>query len=223
LGLQSKLLRFLQDREIRRVGDTSMIKVDVRVLAATNEALQVRLREKAFREDLYYRISVIPIELPPLRERVEDIPLLVAHFMDSVARRLGRPRPVVPDEVLEVLKGYAWPGNVCELQNAVERASALCDDGVIALRDLPERILEAIHQAPTPPVAANPIVPVPGLALDSSLPLKEFVHQQEVRYIEHAIKAAGGNKETAAEKLGISIATLYRKLAVETEPAVNVA
>ena len=221
LGLQSKLLRFLQDREIRRVGDTSMIKVDVRVLAATNEPLQLRLQEKAFREDLYYRICVIPIELPPLRERVEDIPLLVASFVESVARRLGRARPVVPDEVMAVLQTYAWPGNVRELQNAIERASALCDDGIIALRDLPERILEAVRQrydetavSPTTP----PAVAEPWAMGDDALPLKDFVHQQEVRYIEHAIKLTGGSKEAAAEKLGISIATLYRKLAIEAEP-----
>ena len=221
LGLQSKLLRFLQDREIRRVGDTSMIKVDVRVLAATNEPLQLRLQEKAFREDLYYRISVIPIALPPLRDRVEDIPLLVAHFVDSVARRLGRARPAVPEEVLEVLQAYAWPGNVRELQNAVERASALCDDGVIALRDLPERILESLNQPQSSATVAASPVAGPDLALDGALPLKDFVHQQEVRYIEYAINAAGGSKEKAAQKLDISIATLYRKLAVETEPAVN--
>jgi transcriptional regulator with PAS, ATPase and Fis domain len=225
LGLQSKLLRFLQDKELRRVGDTETIKVDVRVVAATNEPLQEKLKEKTFREDLFYRISVIPIQLPPLREKLEDIPLLIHHFTQSISQRLGVPVPTVQDEVSAALKCYSWPGNVRELQNAMERACALCDGGLIALKDLPERILEASGQsarvtadvprgslltgftAGTTPVAAQTAT---GF---SPVPLKEFLHQQEVRYIEQAIQSAGGDKDKAAELLGISMATLYRKLA----------
>ena len=150
LGLQSKLLRFLQDKELRRVGDTETIRVDVRVVAATNEPLQDKLKEKAFREDLYYRISVIPIQLPPLREKVEDIPLLVHYFMQGIAQRSGTPAPTVSDDVMAALRLYSWPGNVRELQNAMERACALCDGGVIAIKDLPERILEIVGQSPPP-------------------------------------------------------------------------
>jgi DNA-binding NtrC family response regulator len=231
-GLQSKLLRFLQDKELRRVGDTELIKVDVRVVAATNEPLQQRLREKAFREDLYYRISVIPIELPPLRDRVDDIPLLVAHFVQMFSGQQGRKPPAVPDVVLDTLKGFAWPGNVRELQNAIERACTLCDADVIEVKDLPERIRKTgagEKAATSSDVGADtPLVPssptrVPGLddklagaaqcaKSFPSIQLKEFLRRQEVQYIQQAIQTTGGSKEKAAEMLGISMATLYRKL-----------
>ena len=230
-SLQSKLLRFLQDKELRRVGDTETIKVDVRVLAATNEPLQQKMLNKTFREDLYYRISVIPIQLPPLRERVEDIPLLINHFIHEIAQRQGVPPPHVSDEVVNVLKVYDWPGNVRELQNAIERACALCDDGVIVLRDLPERVLEMVAGTSSPTGPRQPPTPSSShLGVDAALvekaagaaqwskgippmQLKEFLHRQEVAYIEQAIEVAGGDKEKAAQSLGISMATLYRKLA----------
>ena len=225
LGLQSKLLRFLQDHELRRVGDTETIKVDVRIITATNESLQKRLDEKLFREDLFYRISVIPIELPPLRDRTTDIPLLAQFFLQTIAQRNGTAVPALSEEVLAVLQAYRWPGNVRELQNAMERAAALCDGGVITLRDLPERVLQGVgKEVPAP-------VPVPSSArLDAALAekvagasqwtlsttpqtLKEFAHQQEIQYIEQAIAANGGDKEKAAAMLDVSMATLYRKLA----------
>ncbi len=225
LGLQSKLLRFLQDHELRRVGDTETIKVDVRVIAATNEPLQKKLEEKLFREDLYYRISVIPIELPPLRERVSDIPLLTQFFLQTIAQRNGTMPPTIPEDVMRVLQAYSWPGNVRELQNAMERACTLCDGNKIALHDLPERILQVVGKElpQSAPVAAATAVN-DALAEKAAaaacwsggvapMSLKEFLHQQEVRYIEQAIAAAGGDKEKAAAQLGISIATLYRKLA----------
>jgi DNA-binding NtrC family response regulator len=220
LGLQSKLLRFLQDHELRRVGDTDTIKVDVRVIAATNEPLQKKLQEKQFREDLYYRISVIPIELPPLRDRTGDIPLLVHFFLQIIAQRNNTTPPTISDEVTAVLAAYPWPGNVRELQNAMERASALCDGGSVHLRDLPEHILQAVGKtavAAEKPLDATVAQKAAGAAawtLNSTpKPLKDFVHQQEVAYIEHAIAAAGGDKDKAAAMLGISMATLYRKLA----------
>jgi DNA-binding NtrC family response regulator len=220
LGLQSKLLRFLQDKELRRVGDTGTIKVDVRVVAATNAPLQEKLKDKSFREDLYYRISVIPIELPPLRDRTEDIPLLVHHFVQKNAERQSVPPPTVPADVMLVLKSYPWPGNVRELQNALERAGALCEGSSLALRDLPERILEEVvaagvdisavsagEEIAPPPV---PVMPMgPGF---TPMDLKDFTHQQEVSYIEQAIQYTGGDKDKAAALLGVSMATLYRKL-----------
>jgi transcriptional regulator with PAS, ATPase and Fis domain len=230
-SLQSKLLRFLQDKELRRVGDTETIKVDVRVLAATNEPLQQKMLDKTFREDLYYRISVIPIQLPPLRERVEDIPVLVNHFIQQISHSQGMPPPRVSDDVMNLLKVYDWPGNVRELQNAIERACALCDDGVIVLRDLPERVLEMVagggsHVRPrqlsvspqmssetNSPLSEKAVGPVQRYGSVPAMQLKEFLHKQEVTYIEQAIDAAGGDKEKAAQMLGISMATLYRKLA----------
>jgi DNA-binding NtrC family response regulator len=229
-SLQSKLLRFLQDKELRRVGDTETIKVDLRVLAATNEPLQQRMLDKVFREDLFYRLSVIPIQLPPLRDRIEDIPLLVTHFVHEIAQRQGVPTPHISDEVMTLLKAYSWPGNVRELQNAIERASALCDDGVIVLRDLPERVLEMVAGVATSPSTAPSSVstsPSPVINADlmqkaadtrqwskgvPPLQLKEFLRRQEASYIEQIIQQADGDKETAAETLGISMATLYRKL-----------
>ncbi len=238
-SLQSKLLRFLQDKELRRVGDTDTIKVDVRVLAATNEPLQQKMVDKTFREDLYYRISVIPVQLPPLRDRTDDIPLLMNHFVQLIAERQRTPPPRISDEVMGVLKVYRWPGNVRELQNAVERACALCDNGVVLLRDLPERVLEAVAGISAVPQGVDThasiaqAIAAPGIsepAIDpllaekaagaaqwsKGLPpvqLKEFLHRQEVDYIEQVIQTAGGDKEKAAQMLGISMATLYRKLA----------
>ncbi|MBM3859789.1 MAG: sigma-54-dependent Fis family transcriptional regulator [Verrucomicrobia bacterium] len=225
LGLQSKLLRFLQDHELRRVGDTDTIKVDVRIIAATNEPLQKKLEDKTFREDLFYRISVIPIELPPLRERTSDVPLLAQYFLQTIAQRSGTPPPAISDEVMAVLHAYRWPGNVRELQNAMERASALCNDGIIALYDLPERILRGVGKEVPPPAPAPSLARLdaalveqaaaaahgtPGLSAQS---LKDFIHQQEVRFIQQAIAACGGDKEKAAASLDVSMATLYRKLA----------
>ena len=246
-SLQSKLLRFLQDKELRRVGDTDTIKVDLRVLASTNEPLREKMVEKTFREDLYYRISVIPVQLPPLRERTEDIPLLVTHFVQLICQRQGTTPPRFSDEVMGALKCYRWPGNVRELQNAVERATALCDGGVVLVKDLPERVLEAVAAGGSVPprvdtqqsviqtsVAGRPTCePIvhPSLGEQPSgsgefgaraaqwrhgfppMQLKEFLHCQEVDYIEQVIQAVGGDKEKAAEMLGISMATLYRKLA----------
>jgi two-component system, NtrC family, response regulator AtoC len=223
LGLQSKLLRFLQDRELRRVGDTDTIKVDVRVVAATNEPLQQKLKQKAFREDLYYRISVIPIELPALRERVEDIPLLVQHFVQSNAERQGISVPGVTAEVMNVLKCYPWPGNVRELQNAIERAIALCEGPTISLKDLPERILEgAVLTGAKLTAEGNPSLDAATAWKAASvaqtarsftpIPLKDYLRQQEVVYIEQTVEYASGNKPKAAELLGISPTTLYRKL-----------
>jgi DNA-binding NtrC family response regulator len=221
------------------VGDTDTIKVDVRVLASTNEPLQQKMIDKTFREDLYYRLSVIPIQLPALRERVEDIPLLVNHFIHQIAKQQGTPAPHISDEVMSVMKVYRWPGNVRELQNAIERACALCDGGAVLLKDLPERVLEAVagindiperivsqpsavrltaaHEMPETVIDPMLVEKAAGAAQWSKglapMQLKEFLHRQEVDYIEQVIETAGGDKEKAAEMLGISMATLYRKLA----------
>jgi len=212
LSLQTKLLRFLQDKEMRRVGCNDTIKVDVRVIAATNEPLELKLKDKSFREDLYYRVSVIPIQLPPLRDRLDDIPLLVAHFIREIATREGVSPRRVSDTVLRALQAYPWPGNVRELQNALERASALCDGDAIEVKDLPERLLAQLPDLE--PLLAT-------LATESlpSLSLREYLQKQESAYIERAIRATDGDKTKAAEILDVSPATLYRKLAQDGEPA----
>jgi two-component system NtrC family response regulator len=139
LNLQVKLLRVLQEREIDKVGDPRPIKVDVRVIAATNRNLEKMRTDGSFREDLYYRLAVLPIRLPPLRERSDDIPLLVDHFLTKHAHRMGRARPSVDRAVHSAFSVFNWPGNIRELENVIERALVLDSDGVVGLEDLPER------------------------------------------------------------------------------------
>ena len=125
LELQPKLLRVLQEQEFERLGGTRTIRVDVRIVAATNRDLSQMVQERRFRADLFYRVQVFPIALPPLRERLEDIPALVRHFIDKFADRMNKPIPAVTDEVMEILKRHSWPGNIRELQNFIERAVIL--------------------------------------------------------------------------------------------------
>ena len=140
LLLQVKILRVLQEREVDKVGDTRPIKVDVRVIAATNRDLEKMTADGGFREDLYYRLAVVSIRVPPLRERSDDIPLLVDHFLAKHAERLDRPRPAVDKAVYSAFNLYAWPGNIRELENVVERALVLDRDGLLGLDDLPDRL-----------------------------------------------------------------------------------
>lgn len=199
--LQTKLLRVLQEREIRRVGDNRSIAVDVRVVAATNEPLQEKISDGSFREDLYYRLAVIPIQMPPLRDRTEDIPLLVNHFLQKNTPK-DQPSPKVDPGVLECLAEYSWPGNVRELENALERACALCEGNRIRKTDLPPHILHADGGAKMDRAEPLPV----GTPLDS------FIRDQEIRFIQETLDHADGSREQAASLLGVSIATLYRKL-----------
>jgi DNA-binding NtrC family response regulator len=211
-ALQTKLLRVLQERQIRRVGETKSMPINVRVLAATNESLLEKTREGAFREDLYYRLAVIPIEMPALRERLEDIPLLVNHFVQKNADHAGAEPKKVDPKVLEVLARYRWPGNVRELENAIERACALCEEGIIRPTDLPPHV---VRQASSNGADEKPSALPIGQTLD------EYIRDQERRYIEETIKFNAASREKAAKMLGISMATLYRKLEVKAarEPA----
>src|ERR1043166_1061525 len=226
--LQSRLLRVLQDREVRRVGENTPIHVNVRVLAATNEPLEMRVKEGTFREDLYYRLNVIPVQLPPLRGRLDDVPLLVARFLrDRLHARTGQAFQVTR-QAMQALSTYQWPGNVRELENAIERACALSDTEIIKLDSLPPAVAAAGRAQPPDPAttdtkffdlpasasdapngkqAANPAAPLTNLKL--------FMREQELAYINRALAQAGGAKERAAEALGISLATLYRRLADE--------
>ena len=211
-GLQSKLLRVLQERQVRRVGETTDMAVDVRVIAATNESLEEKKETGSFREDLFYRISVIPVELPPLRRHSGDIPLLVEHFLRLQAKATGGELRLDAG-VLETLMRYSWPGNVRELGNAVACAATLCREGLIRIEDLPPRISRR-------PVvgAAGPAVPPTGVpaellsATGAPPPLRDFLRDKEREYMDMIIQHTGGNRARAAEMLGISRATLYRKL-----------
>ena len=201
LNMQMKLLRVLQEKEVRRVGSTEDIKIDVRVIAATNENLEAKISEKLFREDLYYRLSVIPIHLSPLRERLEDIPQLVAHFLQNF-KEDNRRDVEVSSKVVNAFSKYEWPGNVRELENLIKRLATLCDDDRIELTDLPETISKASNTEPN----------VTGELSSSGHSLKKHMRNVQSSYIQTIVDECNGDKDKAAEKLGVSIATLYRKL-----------
>jgi DNA-binding NtrC family response regulator len=202
-ALQTKLLRVLQEREVRRVGDNKSAPVNVRVVGATNERLQPKLKDGTFREDLYYRLAVIPIEIPPLRERLEDVPLLVNHFLQKQASATGGEPKKIDPAAVDILCHYSYPGNVRELENAIERACALCENELILPTDLPPHIVDHAQADKTEQAIAS--MPV-GQTLD------EFVQQQERNYIEATLAHCDGAREKAANMLGISMATLYRKI-----------
>lgn len=205
MSIQSKLLRVLQDHEIRKVGGTESISVDVRVLAATNERLEKLIEEQRFREDLYYRLSVIPIEIRPLRERPEDILPLVSHVM---RRELGPDKdllPIEPDAQM-VLEKYPWPGNVRELENAIRHAMTFAKDGKITKAVLPAKIVSFVDTQGGASIGALPAEAYRGRSL------KSFLRAKEKEYLAQVLQAVNGDKEKAAKALKVSLATLYRKL-----------
>jgi DNA-binding NtrC family response regulator len=187
---QAKLLRVLQEREFQRLGGTRLLKANVRVIAATNRNLRDAVGRGAFREDLYYRLSVFDIPLPPLRERTRDIPLFVETFVHDISRAIGRAPATVTPEAGEMLLKYAWPGNVRELRNVLERAAILCDDGPITPRHL------SLH--------AEPMVPLSSPTTD--------LRTAERRAIENALRETDGNKAKTARRLGLTRTQLYVRL-----------
>jgi two-component system, NtrC family, response regulator AtoC len=196
-ALQARLLRALQEGEVRRVGTNEPIPVDVRVLAATNKDLARQVKEGKFREDLYYRVNVVTLRLPPLRERREDIPLLAEHF----AAKHGQPEgAAITPPARELLLAYDWPGNVRELENVIARALALNHSGLVVPEDLPDRLR-----------GLPPAIPPPGAADRPTLA------EVERRYAAQVLAETGGNKTRAAEVLGIDRKTLYRILGEEKE------
>ena len=199
LGLQVKLLRFLEDEEVRPVGDTRSRKVDVRVVAATARDLRRAVAEGEFREDLFYRLNVVGLRLPPLRERPEDVPALAAHFLARFARlRPELPPPSFSEEALAALAAHRWPGNVRELEHVVERAVVLAEKPVIGEEDLPD----AVRDAPPPA----------GVAAPGDLSIKRGTRDLEARLIQAALDRTGGNRTRAAELLQISYRALLYKI-----------
>ena len=168
------------------------------------------MKEKNFREDLFYRLSVIPIPLPPLRDRLEDIPLLAHYFIKQIAQRNQTPPATLAEQVSRALLVYAWPGNVRELQNAMERACVLCDNARIELKDLHERLQSLL---PADDAAAHAAAATLATDAFPTLSLKGYLQRKELEYIQSALRAAGSDKQKAADLLGVSPATLYRKLA----------
>ena len=203
LAMQSKLLRVLQEREILPIGGTKSLAVDVRIVAATNEKLEAKVKAGQFREDLFYRLSVIPIELPPLRDRASDVPLLVNHFLDGVNQK--EHRSITIDKMaIRALRAYHWPGNVRQLENVLMRAGALCEGNIITLNDLPAEVQNAVNNDAG-------ATPEEGTSQFRGSSLKLFLRAKERDYISFVLQQCGGNKEKAAETLGISLATFYRK------------
>jgi DNA-binding NtrC family response regulator len=195
LELQSKFLRVLEERKIRRLGGRAEVEVDVRVICATNRDLKEEIRRTRFREDLYFRLHVFSIQLPPLKERREDVPLLVHHFIEKFNGETGKRVQGVSPAALAMLQGYAWPGNIRELRNTLERAMILVDGEVIGEEHLPPDLQSSR------PEAATLRLPL-GIALD----------KVEKEYILASLQKNGGNKARTAEILGISEKTLYNKL-----------
>jgi transcriptional regulator with PAS, ATPase and Fis domain len=193
--LQAKLLRVLEEQKLRRLGGTVEVPVDVRVLAASNRNLEAALREGRFREDLYYRLNVFGIELPPLSERADDIPALVEHFLHQITPPEGKTIGGVDGECLEMLKSYRWPGNVRQLRNVIERGLIVTRGPMISTADLPPDLKRAGGSAST-------------FELHLGMSLDEVERELIVRTIEFA----GGNKSRAAEVLGVSLKTLYNRL-----------
>ncbi|MBI2218171.1 MAG: sigma-54-dependent Fis family transcriptional regulator [Candidatus Rokubacteria bacterium] len=192
---QAKLLRVLQEREFERVGGTETLRIDVRLIAATNRDLEGLVGEGAFREDLYYRLNVVPVPVPSLRERAEDIPALMAHFLRAFAERWGKPVPEVTGEALALLCRYSWPGNVRELQHLVESMLVFSKGGPVTAADLPAAVRGEDRGAGSGDRA-------------SSATLRELERQA----IERTLVATGGNKRKTSEILGIGLKTLYRKI-----------
>jgi DNA-binding NtrC family response regulator len=213
--LQAKLLRVLEERKVRRLGGSAEIPVDVRVLAATNRNLEGQLREGRFREDLYYRLNVFTIQLPTLRERVEDVPILIEHFLQQLAPAAGKSVMGMEAECLELLKAQRWPGNVRQLRNVIERALIVTRGPMISTADLPEEITFDMPESlkPNPPAGFKPDNGQGHPALDVHVGMSLSAVKREL--LLQTLKFTGGNKAKAAEILGVSLKTLYNHLKEE--------
>jgi len=201
--MQVKLLRVLQERRFRRVGGTDETEADIRIIAATNRDLARLVAEGQFREDLYYRINVIPVHMPSLRERQDDVPLLAEHFAAKYSEQLGKTITGITPEAMQCLQAYAWPGNIRELENAMERAVALEQAALIAPESLPERVRNG-NTVGDPPVAGGRPEEFPEDGID----LEQHVRRIEREYIAAALRHAGGVKVKAADLLGMSFRSL---------------
>jgi len=199
--VQVKLLRAIQERQVRRVGDTRDVKVDVRLIAASNRELGRAVADGLLREDLFYRLNVIPVHLPPLRERREDVPLLVAHFIKKLSAEVGRGVKGVSAEALQVLEQYHWPGNIRELENVIERAIVLGSSEQLEADVLPANLRERRDRHDVP-------LELPAEGLD----LEAMLDRIEHRYMQLALERVGGVQTRAAELLRVSFRQFRYKL-----------
>jgi two-component system, NtrC family, response regulator PilR len=195
LAMQVKLLRAVQERTIRRVGGTDETEVDVRMISATNAPLEELVKQKRFREDLFYRLQVIPVRTPPLRERREDIPLLAEHFTERFARQMGKGVAKVSEEAMQLLRAFHWPGNVRQLENVIERAVALETTEAVLPERLPENIRQPDRTEPLPAIGD-------GFSLDA------FLLSVEARLLHQALERSSGDRTEAARLLGVSARSL---------------
>ena len=198
--LQMKLLRILQDKEFEPVGGNDTVRVDVRVVLATNLDLEKEVEYGNFRRDLYYRINVVSVAMPPLRERVSDIPLLAKHFLKACAKENGKRLSEIDEATIDLLTRYSWPGNVRELENCMERAVVLTRNDVIRTDDLPPNLREEASEAPAP------------LESGGVVALKRALEEPERRIIEHALRLNAGNRQDTAKALDINRTTLFNKM-----------
>jgi two-component system NtrC family response regulator len=198
LALQPRLLRVLQEGEVDKVGATEPVRVDIRIVAVTHQDLEVRVRDGSFREDLWYRLNVVPLRIPPLRERAGDVTLLTEHFLVKHAKRHERPVPRLSPEVYDRLEGYDWPGNVRELENLVERLVVLCKSETVSVQDLPETVKKDLPRYG----GVRLELPPGGIVLE----------EVEQGLIEEALRRCGGNQSAAARFLGISRQTLIYRM-----------
>lgn len=204
LPTQVKLLRVLETRNLERVGGSATIPVDVRLIAATNRDLPAMVREGTFREDLFYRLNVVNLRLPPLREHREDIPLLLEHFLKQAATDNGKAITGIAADALAVLNSYDWPGNIRELRNCVERMVVLARGTLLTVSDIPRELVDALSGDTATTTSASPAATMSAPVLD--------IHENERTAIRQALEQARGNRTRAAEILGISRRTLQRKL-----------
>jgi two-component system response regulator AtoC len=204
MALQAKLLRVLQENSVERLGGHTPVAVDLRVVAATNRDPQQAVAEGRLRQDLYFRLNVVRVDVPPLRERRDDIPLLAGYFLDKYSRELGRPTPRLDADALAQLVGYAWPGNIRELENMMERAAVLSQGDTISPTLLPDEVFNPVS-APVAPVGAADVPP-------ESLVMEAQVAQLEKSLIQEALRRTGDNKSGAARLLEISERSLWYKI-----------
>jgi DNA-binding NtrC family response regulator len=215
LPLQVKILRVLQEKEIQPVGSNSSIKIDVRIIAATNQNLEKLVEEKKFREDLYYRLNVVPVTIPPLRERKEDIKPLVKHFFKRFLKQFDKTNDIkgFSDEALWILENYSWPGNIRELENTIERIVVLKDEGYILPSDIPPKLFQSNFEIKNEPQVSDKEYLSSMLKLtDEGINLKEVIENLETNLILQALEKTGGVKDKAAKLLNMKRTTLIEKL-----------
>jgi DNA-binding NtrC family response regulator len=212
LDLQVKLLRVLQEQVLERVGENRERQVDVRIIAASNQDLKQAIEAGDFREDLYWRLNVVALHLPPLRERPQDLARLLESFLQRFSKQYGRPLPRPEPETLELLAAYDWPGNIRQLENVIERAVLLSHGDRFKVSALPPDLVQAARECPNPGKALGDNLQWGVSLLQGIVPLKQALEAPEKAILVHALESTRGNRKQAAEELGINRTTLFNKM-----------